>query len=64
METLSREMMTGGLIGVKDRGVEGAGERTKDVGKATLKSLKKGRSFHDNSEEEVKGQRYIKGLRI
>lgn len=61
---LSREMMASRLRGLKDHGAEDAGESTKDVGTATLKSLKEGRSFRDNTEEEVKGQRYIKGLRI
>lgn len=28
--------MVGGLIGLRDHGVEDAGERTKDIGTATL----------------------------
>lgn len=38
--------MAGGLIGLKDHGVEDAGERTKDIGTATLKSLMKKRGGH------------------
>lgn len=45
METLVREMMAGGLIGLKDHGID-AGERTKDIGTVTLKSLMKKRGGH------------------
>lgn len=41
METLLRGMMAGGLTGLKDHGVEDAGERTKGTGTAILKSLMK-----------------------
>lgn len=45
MEALLREMMAGGLIGLKDHGVE-HGEKTKDIGTAPLKSLMKKRRGH------------------
>lgn len=36
VKTLLREMMAGGLIGLEDHGVENAGERTNNIGTATL----------------------------
>lgn len=46
MEAPLRGLMAGGLIGLKDEGIEDAGERAEDTGTATLKSLLEKRGGH------------------